>query len=60
MKSGFHPLRLAVAGFEPVGGGQVTAHFSASLALGIAAGGLVVSALPISHVEKLDLSPSIY
>ena len=43
--------------------GQLTAHFSAPLALGIAAGGLVVSALlsrllPISHVEKLDLSPS--
>jgi MFS family permease len=43
--------------------GQVTAHFNASLALFLAAGGLLVSAilsrlLPISHVENLDLSPS--
>ncbi|MEO5716057.1 MAG: MFS transporter [Luteolibacter sp.] len=43
--------------------GQITGHFSAPLALGIAAAGLVVSAilsklLPISHVEKLDLTPS--
>lgn len=43
--------------------GQITGHFSAPVALGIAAGGLLISAilsrlLPISHVEKLDLSPS--
>ncbi|MES2920786.1 MAG: MFS transporter [Verrucomicrobiota bacterium] len=43
--------------------GQLTGHFSAPIALGVAAGGLVLSAilsrvLPISHVEKLDLSPS--
>ena len=43
--------------------GQLTAHFNAPAALGVAAGGLLVSAilsrvLPISHVEKLDLSPS--
>jgi MFS family permease len=43
--------------------GQLTAHFHAPVALGVAASGLVISGilsrlLPISHVEKLDLSPS--
>lgn len=43
--------------------GQLTAHYSAPIALAIAAGGLVFSAIlsrmmPISHVENLDLSPS--
>lgn len=43
--------------------GQLTGHFSAAVALGIAAACLLVSAIlsrlvPISHVEKLDLSPS--
>lgn len=43
--------------------GQITSHSSAPVALGVAAVGLVFSAilsrlLPISHVEKLDLSPS--
>jgi MFS family permease len=43
--------------------GRLTAQFGAPLALLIAAGGLIVSAilaryLPISHVEQLDLSPS--
>ena len=41
--------------------GQVTVHFNAPVALGIAAVGLLLSAilsrlLPISHVENLDLS----
>lgn len=43
--------------------GQLTAYYNAPLALAIAAGGLVFSAIlsrmmPISHVENLDLSPS--
>ena len=43
--------------------GQITSHSSAPVALGIASAGLVVSGilsrlLPISHVEKLDLTPS--
>jgi hypothetical protein len=43
--------------------GRLTSHFGAPLALGVAAAGLVLSAilsrhLPISHVEQLDLSPS--
>lgn len=43
--------------------GYLTSHFSAPTALFTAAGGLMFSALlsrllPISHVEKLDLSPS--
>jgi len=43
--------------------GQITAHGSAPIALAIASGGLIVSAilsrvLPISHVEKMDLTPS--
>ncbi|MFC5455191.1 MFS transporter [Prosthecobacter fluviatilis] len=43
--------------------GQLTSHLNAPVALGIAAGCLLISALlarllPISHVEKLDLNPS--
>jgi MFS family permease len=43
--------------------GQMTGHFGAPVALATAAAGLVGSAVlsrlvPISHVEKLDLSPS--
>jgi MFS family permease len=43
--------------------GQLTGHFSVTMALGIATMFLLVSAvlsrlLPISHVENLDLSPS--
>ena len=43
--------------------GQLTSHYGAPVALGLAAAGLVVSAilshkLPISHVEQLNLSPS--
>ena len=43
--------------------GQMTTHFNAPIALAVAAGVLVVSAIlsrlvPISHVEKLDLTPS--
>lgn len=43
--------------------GQLTGHFHAPAALGVAAAVLVVSGilsrlLPISHVEKLDLTPS--
>jgi MFS family permease len=43
--------------------GQLTGHYSAPIALAIAAFGLLISAilsrlLPISHVEKLDLSHS--
>jgi hypothetical protein len=43
--------------------GQLTSHLNAPITLGIAAGCLLISALlarllPISHVEKLDLSPS--
>jgi len=43
--------------------GQLTTHYNAPTALGVAAVGLLLSAilsrlLPISHVEKLDLSPS--
>lgn len=43
--------------------GQLTGHFNSTVALVAAACGLILSAilsrlLPISHVEKLDLSPS--
>ncbi|RYD31679.1 MAG: hypothetical protein EOP85_22490, partial [Verrucomicrobiaceae bacterium] len=43
--------------------GQLTSHSSSTVALVVAASGLVLSAilsrvLPISHVENLDLSPS--
>lgn len=43
--------------------GQMTTHFSAPIALAVAAAVLVLSAIlsrlmPISHVEKLDLTPS--
>lgn len=43
--------------------GQLTSHFNAPVALGIAAVGLLVSGilsrlLPISHVANLDLTPS--
>jgi MFS family permease len=43
--------------------GQLTSHFHAPAALAVAAGVLLVSAVlsrlvPISHVEKLDLTPS--
>ncbi len=51
------------AAFGAIVWGQLTAHFSAPVALAAAAAGLILSAilgrlLPISHVEKLDLSPS--
>ena len=43
--------------------GQLTGHFSAPVALAVAAAGLLVSGilsrlLPISHVQNLDLTPS--
>ena len=43
--------------------GQVSSHFGAHVALSVAAGGLVISALlhrrlPISHVQWLNLTPS--
>jgi len=43
--------------------GQITSHSSATVALSVAAAGLVLSAIlsrifPISHVENLDLTPS--
>lgn len=43
--------------------GQISGHFNVQTALWVAVAGLLVSAvlsriLPISHVEKLDLSPS--